>query len=185
MFNKKCEVSLMNEFLSEESIAMHSEYVRGKRLKYSIIESSVMGLHGLSVLDIYRLKMTDRDRRDSISLLTEIRLHEIFFSSFISSRYPHSDMVVRAYGSEASFLNELYRLCLLQHYGFVCVYQRRGKISADGFSDLENAFTHGEPLLAIDVCEHAYFLDYGFDKERYLVSALPYLDIARLSLDSD
>ena len=35
---------------------------------------------------------------------------------------------------------------------------------------------------AIDVCEHAYFADYGFDKQRYLISALPYLDITKLTL---
>ena len=33
----------------------------------------------------------------------------------------------------------------------------------------------------VDVCEHAYFMDYGYNRERYLLSSLPYLDIAKLS----
>ena len=37
------------------------------------------------------------------------------------------------------------------------------------------------PALAIDVSEHAYFLDYGFDKQRYIMAALPFLDLSKLS----
>ena len=171
----------MNKFLSEESIALHREYVRDKRLKYSIIENSVNGLKGASVADLYRIKMTDRDRRDSIALMTEIRLHEIYFLSFTDCIYSRSDAVSEIYGSEASFLNELYKKCLNQRYGFVCVYSSSGRILIDGFYDFESAFYRGEPSLAVDVCEHAYFMDYGYNRERYLLSSLPYLDIAKLS----
>lgn len=175
----------MNQFLSEENINLHREYIRQKRLKYSIIESSVRGLRGAEISDIYRIKMSDRDRADSIELLTEIKLHDVYFTSFSPTRYQRSERVAHAYGNEAAFLNELYRLCLSLRYGFVCVYLLGGRIFARGFDDYESAFRFGDPLLAIDVCEHVYFMDFGFDRERYLFSSLPYLDIAKLSAPID
>ena len=65
-------------------------------------------------------------------------------------------------------------------YGFVCVYSCNGKVSIKGGGDFLSLCLPYLPLVCIDVCEHAYFLDYGFDKERYLKSALPYLDITKL-----
>ena len=44
-------------------------------------------------------------------------------------------------------------------------------------------FIKGEPRLAIDLCEHAYFIEYGFDKERYLEDLLRHLDLSRLKSD--
>lgn len=175
----------MNRFLSEENIALHKEYVRSKRLKYSIIESSLPHLAGKDVRDLYRMKLSVRDRQDAISLLSDVRLHEIFFSSFSRSDYPRSPAVQRQYGSEASFLNLLYKRCISQPYGFVLVYSSEHRIEIDAVSDFERAFRVGTPVLAIDTCEHAYFIDYGFDKERYLLSMLPYLDIARLTADTE
>ena len=170
----------MNEFLSEENIALHREYVRQKKLKYSIIESSIPELNGAEIREIYRMKISARDKADAIDLLSEICAHDIFFSSYCSTPYPRSETVARVYGSEASFLNLLYRNCLSQKYGFVFVYAFGDSIEVKEFSDTENAFRFGTPILSIDVCEHTYFMDYGFDKERYLVSSLPYLDISKL-----
>ena len=66
-------------------------------------------------------------------------------------------------------------------YGFVLVYRFGEKIEVRECTDFVSAQRYAAPALAIDVCEHAYFMDYGFDRERYLVSALPYLNVAELS----
>ena len=73
-----------------------------------------------------------------------------------------------------------YLKAVSQKYGFVFVYAFGERIEVKGFYDCKSAFRFGTPTLAIDVCEHVYFMDYGFDKERYLVSSLPYLDISKL-----
>ena len=172
----------MNHFLSEENIALHREYLRQLKLKYSILEDSVEGLKGAELRDIYRMKISQRDRSDAIGFLSEIKAHDIFFSSFSGEAYPRSDTVRKAYGSEAAFLNQLYRRCLSQKFGFVFVYAFNGGVEIEGFTDERDAFRYGTPILAIDVCEHTYFLDYGFDKERYLLSSLPYLDISKLTV---
>lgn len=171
----------MDRFLSEENIALHREYIRTKRLKYSIIEDSVPALKGAELGDIYRMKITEIDRRDSLSLLSEITLHDVFFSSFAQSQYPRSHFIERMYGSEAVFLNLLYKYALGLRYGFILVYVIGGRVRIAESTDFASDLRSGVPLLAIDVCEHSYFMDYGFDKERYLLSLLPYLDISKLS----
>ena len=170
----------MNEFLSEENISLHREYARKKQLEMSILESSIPGLSGASLADIRRMRLTPRDRSDALLLKAETLMHSVFFSSFSNVRYPHSEYAVRAFGSEAAFLNEVYKLALAQPYGFVAVFDTGRDIikSVLDARDIQKA----QPILAIDVCEHAYFADYGFDKQRYLISALPYLDITKLTL---
>lgn len=171
----------MLDFLSEENIEIHKESVRQKKLKLSIIEKSVEGIKGANIREIMRQKLKKNDRDDALALMSDIRLHEIFFSSFAENTYSSSEPVKRRYGSEASFLNELYRECMSQCFGFVCVFFLEGNVSIETAAfELHKLFYHSDPILAIDVSEHAYFLDYGFDKERYLRSALPYLDLSRL-----
>lgn len=171
----------MIEFLSEENIALHTEYIRQKRLKYSIIEGSIPVLSGADVRDIYRLKISARDRKDAVVLLSEIRLHDIFFSSFCHSQYSHSASVSKAFGSEAELLNRIYRKCMGASHGFVLVYVIGDKIELTSTFDYGNVLRSIDPILAIDICEHAYFMDYGFDKERYLLTSLPYLDLSRIA----
>ena len=172
----------MQRFLSEENITLHRDYVRVKRLKYSIIESSVSALKDADIGEIFRMKIDSRDKRDAITLLSEIKLHEIFFSSFSDSPYPRSESVANGYGNEANFLNLLYKEAMALPYGFILVYQLGQRIEVKRTYAFPSALRYTYPSLAIDVCEHAYFMDYGFDKERYLVSLLPYLNIALLSV---
>ena len=171
----------MERFLSEESISHHKDYVRVKRLKFSILESSVPMLKGAEISDVYRMKIDSRDKRDAIELLSEIKLHDVFFSSFSPIPYPRSKVVCDTYGNEANFLNFIYRQALSLPYGFVLIYCFDGKTEVRTCTDFANAFRHLAPALALDVCEHTYFTDYGFDKERYLLAALPYLDLKRLT----
>lgn len=173
----------MNTFLSEENIALHSEYQRNIRLKYSIFESSFPMLIGASVRDIMRSGLSSRDKTEAVKLLVERELHNVYFSSFCDLRFSHSPFVADAYGSESAFLNEIFRLAMSLRYGFVLVHSNGENISLSTIGDYENAQRFHRPLLAIDVCEHAYFMDYAFDKERYLMNALPYLDIAKLTVD--
>ena len=169
---------MITDFLSEESVALHKEYLRQKRLKYSILESCIPRLHGASVSDLFKLKLDKRDRADALELLPEIVLHDLYFSSFSEEKYPASPLVRELYGSEASFLSELYGLAKNRQFGFLAVY---GASNAKVVTDYADALRYHTPTLAVDLCEHAYFTDYGFDGERYLVAALSYLDLTKLT----
>ena len=172
----------MNEFLSEENIASHREYLRTQRLKYSILEDSIPPLRKLGVKEVYRSKLSTVDKRDALLLLSDILLHDVYFSSFCDTRFPHSDAAIKSFGAESSLLNDLFRLGMSMRCGFACVCQTNGSISVHDIEDCHDILRYGEPILAVDVFEHAYFMDYGFDKERYLLSALPYLDLTKLTV---
>ena len=167
----------MTEFLSEENIAMHKEYIRQKHLKYSIIESYLPTIRGLGVRDILSLRLDKRDRGDILALLPEIVLHNIYFSSFAEKRNSRSDILVDMYGSEAAYLNRLYRLAESATQGFLVIEDAR---NASVITDYKQAFFRTEPILSVDLCEHAYFPDYGFDRDMYIISCLSYLDLSKI-----
>ena len=169
---------MITEFLSEENIALHKEYVRQKRLKLSIIESYLPRLADINAEHIHSLRLDKKDKADVLALLPEITLHEVYFSSFAKEENLHSETVTDIYGSDAAFLNRLYRAAVNSRYGFLTVGR---DASFAVVTDYPRAFVGGAPALAVDLCEHAYFLDYGFDRERYILSCLSHLDLRKIT----
>ena len=167
----------MTEFLSEGNIELHREYTRGCALRYSILEKSIPGISNKSMDEILRMPLSRAERGDILSLLPELELHRLYFLSFAKEKNPMSARIREQFGSEVAFLNLLYRLAMGIEYGFIVVRARGRKIECLATKDYSECFMRGTPMLAIDVCEHAYFRDYGFDKRGYLVNALPYLNI--------
>ena len=171
----------MTEFFSDEAIERHKDYIRTQRLRYSILEKSINGIKDKEYEDILRQKMRANDKRDVITLLSLIKIHDCFFSSFSSVSGMRSELVKSQFGSEAGFLNALYKACMNIPVGFVSVSVKKGKIGIKADADNLSHFLEAKPLLAIDVWEHAYFLDYGFDKEKYLRNTLPYLNLDKIT----
>ncbi len=171
----------MTVFLSEESISIHKEYTNKLKLQYSIIEKSIEGLKGKSIDEILRMRLKGSELSDILSLLPNIKLHDIYFDSFSDTMYAELSEAVADYKSVYELLNEVYRSAMNTELGFVVVSFEKGRLSVNVRANPILHLTHGIPLLAIDVSEHAYFLDYGFDKERYLLSCLPYLNISKIN----
>ena len=172
----------MTGFLSEENLTLHKEYLKKSRLKYSILEKSIEGIKSKSIREILHTRLPDRDAGDVFGLLPEIELHELYFASFSDRKNSSSSVVRRIYGAEGALLNELYRLGMALDHGFLAVIRRGLRIEALALNDYIASFTRGYPMLAIDVCEHAYFLDYHFDKSAYLINALSYLDLKKIDV---
>ena len=64
---------------------------------------------------------------------------------------------------------------------FLFVYVDKNGIPKWSFSKEGNGeFVLFQPILSIDLYEHTYFLDYGFDKKRFIRTAISYLDISSL-----
>ena len=172
----------MLRFFSEEAVSLHKEYLRQARLRYSILEDGIKEIKNKKYVDILRQKMDKKDREDVLKELSDITLHKVFFSSFSQYEYAPSAYVRDAFGSEAELLNRVYSACMSQDFGFVGVGLVRGKITVVKDTDRVRLLSYCVPRVAIDVCEHAYFLDYGFDKSRYLMACLPFLDLDKLNL---
>lgn len=171
----------MTEFLSDEAIASHKEYLRQLRLKYAILEDGIKTIKNKDYEEITRQKLNYKDKLEVLSQLSEITLHRIFFDSFCDREYAPCELARLSFGSEAVLLNRIYSECMALPYGFVGVFLERGQPVVLGDTDRVKLLSRAIPRLAVDVCEHTYFLDYGFDKERFLIRALPYLDLNRLN----
>lgn len=169
----------MNLFLSKENINRHIEFLRSLRLKYSILEKSVEALRGKEIEDLIKLKLKSDIKEEAIDLLWKIRSHQLFFDSF-------NERAVISKESVGSLEREgiLYRaFCLAKEkdWGFLYLYLDKQRnpvhIYADSF---DGAFVKYRPSLCLDLYEHTYLMDYGFNKTKFLKNALAYFDIERL-----
>ena len=168
--------------LSEEAIQRHREYTRNLRLKYSILQKSEAMINSLNIRDIPWQKLNLNLAREAFSLLSELSLHECFFASFTEKELLPLPPTVREYESAAELLNHLDRLSYTDNDGgFLVVYKSRGKTVVGRIFPPYRELLTFTPLLAIDLYEHAYFSDYGFDRGRYLVSALSHLNLDLLA----
>lgn len=171
----------MNMFLSEDNIKRHLEHLRRLRLRYSIVEKSFPELKDKNIKEILRLNINKDLKDEVISLLRSIRAHEIYFDSF-SELQKRSELLLRHYSSKEKFLYDLFTEAKEGMCGFLFVYLDKYGIPRYSFSTWDDgAFLRYEPVLAVDMYEHAYFNDYGFEKEKYLRTSLEYLDLERLA----
>ena len=174
------DIGALNLFLSEENIKRHSDYLNTLSLKYSILEKSEPALIGKTMLEISRMRLAQDVKEDALRLLWNINSHKIYFKSF-NANPQKSELLLKKYTSRESFLYSLFELAKGRENGFLFVYKDGGgAINVDISDQMGAAFLKWEPLLSIDLYEHAYFSDYLFNKERYLRAALAYLDTGRL-----
>ena len=62
---------------------------------------------------------------------------------------------------------------------FIYIYADCGKVKIKA-QNASEAFLKSRPILALDLCEHSYFLDYAFDRDAYLRAAVARLNLEKL-----
>ena len=174
------EESVFSKFISADAERIHREHLKTLKHKYSILRKSIPALAGVEMCEAERVRLSVELRQEVYPLIMDIRLHELYFNSF-TALVPPSAAVRSAYGSESAFLYEMLEAVRLADGGFICVGRDRRGISVFSADKYSPPSSLSGVLLALDVSEHAYFLDYGFDREAYARHALPYLDLSRLN----
>ena len=170
----------LRRFLSEENIRRHLSYLRSLRLKLSIIEKSVAGIKGKSQGEILSMSLSKAVKREIIPLLANINLHETYFSSFTAEPRP-SELIKKYHGSESAFCYRMKEAARGSDHGFLYVFKdQRGRPDFGVLRDIDISASEITPVLAVDLYEHAYFADYGYDYEGYLKGALSHLDFSKL-----
>ncbi len=169
------------DFLTEENIAMHKEQLRLTELRYSIITDSIPILKSVNIKEIRRQKISNRDKLDAERLLGDVLAHRRFFSSFSPQGGKDHPYIRRFFGSLSSLQNRMYELAMSQDIGFMALSVYHDQLWVDYARDGAELFIRAEPILVIDLWEHAYFYDYGFDRERYLLRAITHLDFDKLN----
>lgn len=170
----------MNMFLSEDNVKKHLEHLRTFKLKYSILEKSVPELKDKEIKEILRLNLSRDIKEEALRLLWYIKSHEIFFDSFTENP-KRSESVEKHFMSRERLVYDIFVIAKDRDHGFLYVYSDWQGTPHIAVSDgNEGAYMKFEPKLCIDLYEHTYFSDYGFNKDKYLRNALMYLDTGRL-----
>ena len=168
----------MRTFLSEDNILIHKEYMRTLRLRHSIFEKSIPEIKDKSIFDIEKMRLEPSAKADILHNLQEFYAHHLYFNSFgFNGSIP--SIIKKCYSSVESFLYEVYLVASKKDRGFVYVFSDGNNAIKILHSDdiRKNRFL---PKLAIDISEHAYFLDYRFEKDKYIRSAISNLNISLL-----
>ena len=174
------DYSAMRLFLSEENIKMHLEYLNKQRLVYSILQKSNSEIVGNDIKAIYNQNLPRGVKREALNLLCDIKSHELFFNSFANSS-PMCKKIKEFYGSAEKLIYEAFILAKSNSYGFVYAFLDKKKSPHIEYRiDPLDVFIKYEPILALDLSEHTYFKDYGFNKERFFKNALGYLNLKLL-----
>ena len=153
-------------FLSEENIRRHEEYLKTLKLKLSILEKSDERIKGRGIDCLRRMALDRYLKAEAISLIKKIRSHECFFDSFETN-------TGRAAGAE-KLLYDVYAFANNEETGFIYIYKDSRGVK------LTKEFVDKPEMLCLDLYEHCYFLDYGFQREKFLRNAIGYLDVARV-----
>ena len=169
--------------VSEQSYLRHKEYADKFALKYSILEKSDSRIPKITgVSELWRSSAPTEIKREAIACYSEYAAHRLYFSSF-SDGLVKCAAVKSEYSSENAFLYSL--LCQALKFGEGFLFIMCGKRRMSVLMTRDNAEAYSDstrvPVLAVDLFEHAYFADYGFDREAYLRRALAHLDLSKIS----
>lgn len=165
-------------FLSEIAVGEHIAYRKLLAARLSLLKKSFPKRQSLGTEDILATRLFGAER-EMYPVAAEIVLHDVFFSSF-SKKKGKTPPALRRYSSDAAFRYALLTQAREGREGFLSVYiDRRGDARAELVLPPDFRLTHS-PRLAVDLSEHAYFYDFGFDKEKYLEAALAMLDLSKL-----
>lgn len=174
----------MLSFLGEDTLRAHAEYLRGERLRHSIDEKSIAQIKGRTPREISSMNIKRSIREEVVKRLVNIKLHDCYFASYTLTPAP-CPLIKKHYSSENGFLYEAEELALSADWGFLYVALDERKVPRSYLSGSNpRTFIKDTPILALDLCEHAYFSDYSFDRKRYVRAALAHLDLSKLILDT-
>jgi Fe-Mn family superoxide dismutase len=194
----KKEASILDDFVDNyvKNSSQKNKDLHKCGLKESTVDDHITLLNGykkaIENLDLERAKvMKSKNEKDSPNFgkLRDIAssyaynhnaiiLHEMYFSDVVNNN-PYSIekdeqmslFLKELYGDYNSFSQELYRLSLIPRNGWVvfsyCVYNKKLIFNVIDSHD-QNILISSIPVLALDMWEHAYFSDFGLNKEEYV-----------------
>ena len=168
----------MRSFLTEENILIHREYMKTLRLKHSIMEKSFPEIKDKSVFEIEKMRLPISCKEEILENLKDYISHELYFRSF-SQSISVPDVIKMRYSSPEAFLYEIYLLASEKKQGFIYVLITNKGVPEILHSD-DIKRMRWMPRLALDISEHSYFLDYRFEKDRYIRSAISNMNLSLL-----
>lgn len=137
----------------------------------------------VSHIDIFPLK----DRGDILFNLGGVINHELYFDNLGYDNMPIGklkDKINSQYGSFENFKNEFIKSTKeLVGSGYTFLVINKDKdLEILNTSNQDTPYSYGlEPIMNIDLWEHAYYLDYQNDKNKYIENFFSIVDFGKIS----
>jgi superoxide dismutase, Fe-Mn family len=170
--------------LSEKLILSHYENNYGgavKRLNAITAQLAALDVTTAPVFTVNGLK------REELIAANSMILHEVYFASIGAESTPDAPMreaLVRDFGSPERWRAEFVAMgkALGGGSGWVLLTwsRRDGRLVNQWAADHTHALADGAPILALDMYEHAYHLDYGAKAAAYVEAFMQTIDWPRV-----
>jgi len=155
--------------LSERQIAEHIKLYEGyckkiEEIRQKINEAEKEGNATYSL--IRELKIEEG------FCINAIKLHELYFENLGNGEISHEllDMIKEDFGSFEDWKKEFISLALSARGWVVLAYDWKDDKLHNYIADMHNqgGIWDTIPILVLDVYEHAYFIDFGTDRKKYI-----------------
>lgn len=106
--------------------------------------------------------------------LNGIILHELYFANLGQSRVSPTEklleMIRRDFGSYSDWFNDFFKVGSISRGWAVLAYNLRDERLHNIMQNTHNQglVWYGKPLLVLDIYEHAYMIDFGINRKKYL-----------------
>ena len=175
----------IQKYLAKKYAHLLGDHIKGisdgqLKAHFALYEGYITKINDLEA----RIKNFNTNNQDTInyrgwhleqtSMLNGAVLHELYFGNLgTSDKEPKSvlkKMIDRDFGNVQNFIGHLKLVGKLFHGWSIAAYNyRTGKINVYGLERHNlNVPTMVYPILVLDVYEHAYMIDYGTDRKKYL-----------------
>lgn len=180
----KYSYDALSPYISPRTLMIHynKHYLKYKSNLDKLIDETNL-VYVLNNIDQYEIEK----RGDIIYNIGGVINHELYFNSMNPrNRKPVgklNDMIIKTYGSyenlKKEFINKANQLV---GSGYTFLVLNNGKLDIVNLSNQETPYSYGMiPLLALDLWEHAYYLDYQNDRVRYIENFFQIVDFDEAS----
>lgn len=159
--------------ISANQLKQHYKLYQGYIKKYNEIgdilkSNSNLGEPNSTYSQIRSLKLGESYALDGI------KLHELYFENLTGTHNPPSgrivNMIVKRYGSYVNFIKLLKDVALsMRGWAILAIDPIDDNLHIFGLDAHDVGVICGaHPLLVLDVYEHAYMIDFGIDRKKYV-----------------
>lgn len=153
-----------------------------KKLNELLIKNNYDFRYTLEELPKHIMEFDENDREEILFNLGGVINHNIYFKSISPNKELPSifmnSLIINSFGNYENFIKELKQKAMsLKGSGYTYLVLDKGKLKIINLFNQDNPYNYNLiPLLAIDLWEHAYYINYENKKDIYIDNLLEILD---------
>lgn len=153
-----------------------------KKLNELLMKNNYDFRYTLEELPKHIMEFNENDREDILFNLGGVINHNIYFKSISPNKELPSifmnSLIINSFRNYENFIKELKQKAMsLKGSGYTYLVLDKGKLKIINLFNQDNPYNYNLiPLLAIDLWEHAYYINYENKKDIYIDNLLEILD---------